>query len=75
MKAHLARSPESILGQFLEGINQAEGGARHMVHHHQDSRWFPIVAVLESVKKLCIEQAINPMMTPKPKPESTKVII
>lgn len=63
------RSKEIILGQFLEGINQASGAARHMIHHHQDSRWFPIVAVLEMVHKVCVSQVIDPLMEPKPKTE------
>lgn len=73
MKA--TRTKEICLGQFLEGLNQASGGARHMLHHHQDSRWFNIIAILEAIHSLCVAQAVDPMLLPKPKPEKTSVII
>ena len=69
------RTKELVLGSFLEGINQASGAARHMLHHHQDSRWFKMTAVLEGVHRLCVAQAVDPLLQAKPRPESTKVII
>lgn len=60
------RSKEIIVGQFLEGINQATGGSRHMIHHHQDSRWFNILAILETVSKTCVSNVVDPMLTPPP---------
>ena len=69
------RTKEIVLGQFMEGLNQAEGAGRHMIHHHQDSRWFPIVALLETVKKLCVTNIVDPMFTPKPKPFEKKLMV
>lgn len=73
MKA--TRTKEIVLGQMLEGLNQASGGSRHMLHHHQDSRWFNIIAIIEAVHRLIVAQAVDPMLVPKPKPEKTSVII
>ncbi len=67
------RPKEVILAQFLEGLNQASGGASHMIHHHQDTRWFKFRAIIEAVHKMCVANAVDPMLKPKPKPmEITK---
>lgn len=68
------RSKEIVLGQFLEGLNQAVGGSRHLIHHHQDSRWFQIVAVLETVHKMCVSNVVDPLLTPVPKPVEKKIM-
>lgn len=64
-----------VLGQFLEGITQAMGGATHMIHHHQDSRWFHIRAILEAVHQMIVAEVIDPMMKSKPKAPERKTII
>lgn len=56
-----------VLGQFLEGINQASGAARHMIHHHQDTRWFPICGILETIHRITVAQVVDPLLKPKPK--------
>ena len=63
----LERGKEAILAQFLEGLNQASGGASHMIHHHQDTRWFKFRAILEATHKMCVAQAVEPMLKGKPK--------
>lgn len=68
------RTKEIVLGQFLEGLNQAIGGARHMIHHHQDPRWFQMVAILETVHKMCVSNVVDPMMEPKPRAEEKKLM-
>ncbi len=62
------RPKEVVLGQFLEGLNQATGAASHMIHHHQDTRWFRIRGILETVHTMCVNNAVNPMLKPKPIP-------
>lgn len=61
------RPKELILAQFLEGINQAAGSARHLLHHQQNHNWFDIVAILEAVHRMIVSQAVDPMLKPKPK--------
>lgn len=68
------RSKEIILGQFLEGLNQAVGGGRHMIHHHQDSRWFQMVAIWETVMKMCVNNVVDPLLTPTVKEVEKKLI-
>lgn len=65
------RSKEIILGQLLEGLNQSAGAAGHMIHHHQDTRWFKTRAILEAVVRVVVAQSVEPLITPK-KPELIK---
>lgn len=65
------RPKEIILGQLLEGLNQAAGASGHMIHHHQDTRWFKTRAILEAVVRLVVAQSVEPLITPK-KPEPVK---
>lgn len=69
------RTKEIVLGQFLEGLNQAIGGGRHMIHHHQDARWFQIVALLETVHKMCVANVVDPLLTPVPKAPEKKLMV
>lgn len=59
------RTAPIVLGQFLEGINQASGAARHMIHHHQDSRFFPLVGILEAVHRMIVAEVVDPMLERK----------
>jgi hypothetical protein len=61
------RSREIILAQLLEGLNQSSGSAGHMIHHHQDSRWFKTRAILDAVKKMIVQYSVEPLLAPKPK--------
>lgn len=58
---------EVLLARFLEGLNQASGAASHMIHHHQDTRWFKFRAIVEAVHKMCVATAVDPMLKPRPK--------
>lgn len=67
LRRQAERPKEVILAQFLEGLNQASGGASHMIHHHQDTRWFKFRAIVEAVHKMCVANCVDPMLKPKPK--------
>lgn len=69
------RGKEAILAQFLEGLNQASGGASHMIHHHQDTRWFKFRAILEATHKMCVAQAVEPMLRPQMKTKTGELIV
>ena len=68
LRRRVERPKEAIIAQFLEGLNQASGGASHMLHHHQDTRWFKFRAIMDTVHKMCVAQAVDPLLKPKPKP-------
>lgn len=63
------RSKEIILGQLLEGLNQSAGAASHMIHHHQDTRWFKPRAILEATVRLITQYSVEPLLKPKTKQE------
>lgn len=71
----IIRTKEICLGQFLEGLNQATGGGRHMVHHHQDTRWFPLVALWETISKMCVTNVVDPLLTPVPRKFEKKSMV
>lgn len=59
------RTVPEILTQFLEGINQASGSARLLVHHHQDSRFLNLTAILEAVHRLVVAEVVDPLLEKK----------
>ena len=72
-KKPATRPVELVLGQFLEGMNQAAGAAGAMIHCHQDSRWFKVRAVLEFVKKVIVGECVDSMLKSSPPAEKEKV--
>jgi hypothetical protein len=63
------RTKAIILGQMLEGLNQATGAAGHLIHHRQDARWFNIRDILEAVKAMLVAEAVEPMFQSQKKKE------
>lgn len=69
------RTTPIILGQFLEGINESAGAARHLLHHQQRSNWFHVVSILEAVHRMIVAEVVDPLLTPVPKPYKKKKTI
>ncbi len=56
------RTVELILGEMLEGLNQASGGASHLIHQRRDARWFHIRDILEATKVMISMDAVEPLL-------------
>lgn len=69
--AKIIKTKEIILGQILEGLNQAAGAAGLLIHHQQNTYWMGLRGLLEAVKGQIVSYSVEPLLKPKP-PEIAK---
>jgi hypothetical protein len=61
------RTKELILGNLLEGLNQASGAASLLIHHQQNTFWMRMRDVLELTKAGIVSYSVDPLLKPKQK--------
>ncbi len=47
------------LERIVEGLKQAEGGARQMAHHRKDERWLKIAHQFENARRYAIAVSLR----------------
>ncbi len=59
------RDPATILGDMLQGLNEAAACCSGMIHTRPASHWFFLRDVTEAMKAMVVSEIVDPMMANK----------
>ncbi len=57
------RDEATILGDMLQGLNEAAACTSGMIHVRPDSKWFFLRDMAEALKAMVVDLVVDPMMS------------
>lgn len=57
-----------VLGEMLQGINEAAACCSGMIQTRPDSQWFFLRDVTEAMRAMIVDQVVDPMMSSPVRP-------
>jgi hypothetical protein len=61
----ITRDIPTVLGDMLQGLNEAAACCSGMIHTRPDSSWFFLRDVTEAIRAMITSEIVDPMMANK----------